>query len=456
VDSGRVVMGLITWRYIARKNEIISFPPIQAKSDWGIIKPSLAQHIVLEGVRARTPVYLTPYLLGGIGRSFVLNDTQEGYRMLTEPSRSVGLDLKYSLSSNLTLDVTTNTDIAQVEADDEQINLTRFSLFFPEKRQFFQERSSIFDFSMGGESRLFYSRRIGIAETTAVPINGGLRLIGRSGDWDLGLLDMQTKRSGALPSENLGVVRIRRRVLNENSYVGGMVTTRAGGEYNHVYGFDGSVHVQGDDYCTFSWSHVLRRGSFHLGGLQLLNSGRFFTQSERRTNRGLGYIGSVIWSGPDYDPGLGFCDREDFTRFQAYVSYGWYPDKDSPVTNQLVYLDGKVFLRNSDRSIESLALRPEWWFNLKSGASGEIAINLAREDLRERFSLTPAVSIPPGTYGSANVAAAYQSPPGWALRGRAAIEAGQFYDGTRVSLGFFQRGTCRRILSSALTTRWTW
>ena len=89
----------------------------------------------------------------------------------------LGLDVKYSVTSNLTLDVTLNTDFAQVEADDQQVNLTRLSLFFPEKRQFFQERASVFDFATGSVDRLFYSRRIGLNDGEPVRILGGVRMI---------------------------------------------------------------------------------------------------------------------------------------------------------------------------------------------------------------------------------------------------------------------------------------
>ncbi|MFB0518306.1 MAG: DUF5916 domain-containing protein, partial [Acidobacteriota bacterium] len=163
--NGRVVMSIISWRYIARKAEWVIFPAIPP--NWGfysILKPSQAQEVVFEGLYRRKPLYIAPYLLGGFGQSFELNEGETGYQRVENLAHEVGLDVKYGLTSNLTLDVTLNTDFAQVEADDQQINLTRFSLFFPEKRLFFQERSSNFDFNFetGEPNRLFYSRRIGI------------------------------------------------------------------------------------------------------------------------------------------------------------------------------------------------------------------------------------------------------------------------------------------------------
>ena len=132
---------------------------------------------------------------------------------------------------------TLNTDFAQVEADDYQVNMTRFSLFFPDKRLFFQERGGLFTFSLGGQNRLFYSRWIGIYEGKSVPIYGGARLVGRIGSWDLGFLDMQTASINELSSENFGVMRVRKRIFNTYSYIGAMVTSYIGadGSYNCTY-----------------------------------------------------------------------------------------------------------------------------------------------------------------------------------------------------------------------------
>jgi len=165
--NGRVVMGIILRRYIARKSEHITFPKIPP--NWGFysfFKPSQAQEFVLEGVYSRKPLYVAPYLLGGFGYYSELNEDETVYQRVKNLEHEGGLDVKYGLTSNITLDITLNTDFAQVEADDQQINLTRFSLFFPEKRLFFQERSSNFDFNFetSEPNRLFYSRRIGIHE----------------------------------------------------------------------------------------------------------------------------------------------------------------------------------------------------------------------------------------------------------------------------------------------------
>ncbi len=199
-------MDLIVSRYIARKNETVSYPAIQPKWTFGTIKPSIAQDVILEDVYSRNPLYITPYALGGLNQSAALNQAGTDYYVTKTPAKDIGLDLKYGITSNLTLDLTANTDFAQVEADDERINLTRYTLFFPEKRLFFQERASIFDLNIGAMNSLFYSRRIGLSEHGPVPIHGGARLVGRVGRWDVGLLDMQTAQTEFVVSTDTVII----------------------------------------------------------------------------------------------------------------------------------------------------------------------------------------------------------------------------------------------------------
>ncbi|MCP4215129.1 MAG: carbohydrate binding family 9 domain-containing protein [bacterium] len=191
--DGKVTMGLISWRRHARTNAYTIFPDIPPKwftrSRW---KVSRAREIVLTGIKSKRPLYIAPYLLGGLNQTPVLNSEGTAYETQNDSTFEAGLDIKYGLSNNLTLDVTVNTDFAQVEADDQQLNLTRYSLFFPEKRLFFQERSANFDFCFDDTNRLFYSRRLGIRDGQQVRILGGVRMVGRVGAWDIGVRGMQT------------------------------------------------------------------------------------------------------------------------------------------------------------------------------------------------------------------------------------------------------------------------
>ena len=162
-EEDQVVFGLAAYRWLTTTNERHLFPDISPEFNNGFRKPSKMQDVILEGITRRNPVYVSPYGLTGVNQFSALNDAGSDYKLNNDATNEVGLDLKYNLTPNLTLDVSANTDFAQVEADDQQINLTRFSLFFPEKRRFFQERSGIFEFDTGeSSSRLFHSRRIGV------------------------------------------------------------------------------------------------------------------------------------------------------------------------------------------------------------------------------------------------------------------------------------------------------
>ncbi len=437
-DHGQVVMGITLQRKVARKTERLVFPPVPSVVNWAFLKPSLAQKIVLEGIRPRKPLYMTPYGLGGVEQSFPLNDAGTGYPPEDDLKTEAGVDLKYVPTNNVTLDLTVNTDFAQVEADNQQINLTRFSLFFPEKRQFFQERASIFEFRTGGLSRLFHSRRIGLTEGgQPVRIIGGARLVGRWGGWDVGFLDMQTAESETLPSENFGVLRLRRQVFNAYSYAGAMVTSRVGtdGSYNLAYGLDGVVRLAGDDYLTLQWAQTFDHEQIDDGNLDLVNSGRFTAEIERRRRRGFGYSAVVAWAGPAYDPGIGFTQRNDFTLLDGAVSYTWLPVGGSSLIWHTLGLAGFAFVRNGDRSIESAEVGPEWEFSAKSGAGGSLKTKVFFEDLPIPFPLSEEVVVPAGSYTFFRVGASYHVSHTRLFQLRPYVEAGAFYDGWQATAG---------------------
>ncbi len=438
--DGEVIMGLITWRAIARKNEVLTFPAIPTKFRWGVYKPSIARDVLLKGVYSRKPIYISPYVLGGVEQEPVLNTAGDAYALSRSVTRNVGLDVKYGLTSNLTMDITINTDFAQVEADDERVNLTRFSLFFPEKRPFFQERAAIFDFNTGQQSRVFYSRRIGLGPYgELIPIYAGVRLIGRVGRWDMGFLNMQTAPypEADLPSENFGVLRLRRQVLNSNSYVGAIVTSRVStrGAYNVVYGLDGIFKVKGDDYLAINWAQSLEDTAWSGLALPSRQTGRLRIAWDKRTDRGLFYRGRLGWSGADYNPGVGFVRRVDFTRVLGQVGYGWYPGKDSWLFKHSLAVQASGFVRNSDRQLETGELSLEWRAGPKVGGFFRFQTRWNYESILDTFYLSSDAYIPAGTYQFWDNSLFFISPFGYLIRVRVNGNLGYFYDGQRYSLG---------------------
>jgi hypothetical protein len=435
--DGRVVMGLSAFRYIACTAELAVFPAIEPKwGNWGAWKPSQASDIVLENVRSRRPLYIVPYSLGGAGHTTELNEEETAYVTDRRPKLEAGLDVKYGLSSNLTADLTLNTDFAQVEADDEMVNLTRFSLFFPEKRLFFQERSSAFSFPMGGNTNLFYSRRIGLHEERTVRLYGGGRVVGRIGRWDLGFLDLQTAPlpEEDLPSENFGILRMRRQVINPNSYVGGIITSRLGtdGSFNTAYGVDGIFRLSESDYLSLAWAQTFKNG--WANEPLSLDPSRLFLNWERRTTKGLGFYLAAAHTGKDFDPGIGFLEREDITSVRADFLYGWLPGEKSWLQSHSVTANGYVIFRNEDGAVESAQWGPGWTFSAKSGAIGSLSLNIYRERVWEEFSFEEGADVIPGDYTFYGLESMFQTTPGAALSAYIVANAGSFYDGRRLSI----------------------
>ena len=434
--DGRAVMGLTVTRLVSRLGERVTFPEIDPAFEFR--RPSLARDVELRDVRARRPVYVSPYGLTGLAQHPRPADPA-GFRTHSSTSREAGLDIRHPLSSQLTLDVTLNTDFAQVEADDQQVNLDRFPLFYPERRRFFQEGSGVFDFAMGGNARVFHSRRIGLtSDFTPVPVLAGGRIVGRVGDWDVGLLDVQTGERAGSPSENFGVLRVRRPVLNEYSNAGLMLTSRIGDDrHNQVLGADASLRLRGDEYLTTKWAWNLADGGREMTGGAASSNG-FIDRShidvklERRTGRGLAYTLLYSRAGESYRPELGFLPRRDFT--QANVLANWYRFTDSHPVLRRIWPGMLAFstLRNADGTLESgqYAVWVQW--ETKAGGGGWIEPKLFRENVLQPFTIGDDVEIQAGDYTFADLQLVLMMGAGSRLRTNIDFRAGTYFDGTRV------------------------
>jgi hypothetical protein len=431
-SAGQVPIAFTTYRYIARKNERQIFPDIAPEYDF--FRASLAYSTVLEGIQSHRPVYITPYVLGGAAQRNELNAAATEFQMQTDEEAEAGLDLKYNVTDNLTLDLTINTDFAQVEADDQQINLTRYPLFFPEKRQFFLERSGTFAFNTGGSTRLFHSRRIGLVSGEPVRIFGGVRLVGRVGQWDVGVLNIQTAKTDALASENFGVARVRRRVINENSNAGAILTTRitTDGGYNVGYGLDSRIHLFGDDYLTLQWVQTLDDGIIDAQGFRFVESGLARFTYYRARNRGFTYWFQGRYQGEDYLPGMGFIGRQNFSDFFYSLAYFHYPEGEGPFRRiDPFQLFGSVALRNNDGSVESAFIEHDFDLQWRSGASLGLDLELYYDDLRDPLDFPSESRVPIGSYWYPRFEFDYNMPPGDLLRASVGGGIQKFYDGWR-------------------------
>lgn len=434
-QGDEVVMGMMAYRWTSRTNERVTFPAIP--SEFRDTRVSIMQDVRLRGISQRSPIYVTPYLLSGVDQQAMLTTSGTAYELESDGSFEVGADAKINPSPNLTIDLSVNTDFANVEADQQQVNLTRFPLFFEEKRPFFLERAGVFAFSTGADQgRLFHSRRIGLVNGQPVRILGGIRALGRAGRVDFGGLSMQTGRHEGGPSENLAVGRVRSQVLNTTSYVGGMVTSRfaEGGDRNLTYGLDSALNPWGDEYFTVKWLQTFER----LDGETVASGGwddsRIVLDWSRRRVQGFSYSTTLTRSGPGYDPGVGFESRTDFTRVGSSIDYQHFFDEESSLRKIWTGHWGNAWRRNAEGDVSTAWLHPFVQFETKNGTTILISTNHSFDDTRDGFSLSEDARVLPGEYWMSEAWLSFGPPDGWALAPIVTFFGGEFYDGTKVQV----------------------
>lgn len=307
-------------RNIRHKNEQVYLAPIPRGFD--IYRVSLAAKVSGLNLPARRDIKLIPYVLGSANKDFTRSAGDQ-----LDRDGDVGVDLKWGIRPNLTLDATLNTDFAQVEADEEQVNLTRFDLFFPEKRPFFLENASTFQFGQPQSIDLFFTRRVGLS-TTGVPIEilGGGRLSGKiAGGWNVGLLNIQTEeladrqtRRVLTPDANFSVVRAQKEV-GRSSYGAMFVGRYATGEtpssmtkWNRAYGVDANIQIGANQRVS---SFLARTDSPGATGSDY--SGRAFYNF---TNNLWQISGGYSQVGERFNPEVGFLPRRGYRRpeFRAF------------------------------------------------------------------------------------------------------------------------------------------
>ena len=394
---------LQTWgvnfqRTIRRRNETAYWAPLTLQ--YNLFRVSEAGQ--LRGLRAPAGgaenLQLTPYVTG------------EAIRLDADPARGttavgdVGADLKYSVTSGLTLDATWNTDFAQVEVDEQQINLDRFNLYFPEKRPFFLENAGAFTVSNAGgavqgdpaQTELFFSRRIGIEQGRVVPILAGARLSGKvSNSVTVGFLNMQTEEvDGLTPANNFTVARVRQDLPNRSS-VGGLLVNRqatgrlAGdGDYNRTYAFDGRVGIGRDmDIQGFAGRTETpgREGRDHAYNV----SANYESQKWR-------FQGGFMESGEDFNPEVGFVRRVGFRKVDGGVFYTWRPEN---FLKSFELRPHVTFNRFWDFSgfMETSLLHMDNRWEFEDSSTLITAWNVRGEGVKEAFEIS-GVPVPPGAY----------------------------------------------------------
>ncbi len=428
-------------RTVRRRSEQSYWAPIPRQYD--ATRLSLSGMVTgLQAPRSRN-LQIKPYALGNAGKA--VNDVASGaggFEYDNDLGGQLGLDLKWGITPNMTLDGTVNPDFAQVEADSQQVNLTRFSLFFPEKREFFLENAGLFDFGTGaGLSRAgtggsmvgFHSRRIGISETNEeIPLYGGARLTGKIGRWSIGGLSMQSQPTDELSAENYTVARVRRD-LGERSNVGVLFTNRqvTGDDYNRELGVDGRWAINSQTTIDAWWMKTETPG---LEGEDAAGQVRFDWGTP------LWQVdGSILQVGKNYNPELGFVNRTDIRSTTGTVH--WTPYPDWPGIRNFSPHANLFYTTDTDGRLLSRFLHLDWDTFLTRGDKLSVAYNRRFEHNDLPFEIAPDVIIPIGDYSYNDVEIELASDPSRVLSANLKYRFGSFWSGDadRVDLGFAGR-----------------
>ena len=450
--GGGQIWGLQVGRRIRRLNEASHLTAVPISVGAGMFRLSYAATLVgIEVPPGITRLDLKPY---GIGTSATDLTADPAYA--NRLGGDWGLDAKWGVTQNLTADLTYNTDFAQVEVDEQQVNLTRFNLFFPEKREFFLEGRGIFDFGSGpnvlggndqgggrvsgpGSERpadvptLFFSRRIGLEGGQTVPIRGGGRLTGKVGAFTVGALNMQAGDAASVGARatNFTVVRLKRDILRR-SRVGGMYTrrsvSRAGDGANEAYGLDAAFLFH--DNVNFN-GYYARTRTPGLVGDDASYQAAF-------TYEGDLYAVQVdhLLVGDNFNPEVGFMRRDDFRRTFAAAQYSPRPAMEA--VRQFTWGASLDYIENGAGQLETRAAQLR--FKTEFENSDEINVDFLRsyELLVEPFDITPDVAIPVGGYGFRDIFLSYLMGPQRRLSGTVFVQRGGFYDGEITAFGYRQ------------------
>ena len=425
-------------RRVVWKNELSALVPLPASWGYGaIMQVSQAATLVgLEAPDAGLDLELKPYAIGeasGVRTGSSLSNTTTG---------DMGLDLKYGVTENLVADLTLNTDFAQVEADEQQINLTRFSLFFPEKREFFLENQGVFSF--GGEAGagqfagisntpiLFYSRQIGLNEGREVPIDAGGRLTGRIGRYSLGLLNIQTADAPAARAQatNFSVFRVRRDILRRSN-VGALFTgrsvSRAGPGSNAAYGVDGLFSFHQNLNISTYWAET-RTPEAGLGDDETSHRAQLDYTGDR-----YGLRLERLAVGEDFNPEIGFLRRSGFE--QSFGLFRFSPRPRSIESIRQFFWEGQLdYITDRQGVLETRQTRGRFAIELESGDLFDVVYNRNYEFLKRAFPIGPGVTIPIGGYRFDDLEVGYWLGQQHRVSGRVSAQHGGFYGGTKTSL----------------------
>jgi hypothetical protein len=448
--SGPQVWGLNIRRNVRWKNELSYLSPVPRQyGARGILRLSMAATLVgLDAPPGGLNLEIKPYAVGSVTADRAVDPA-----FANDPDGDAGVDLKYVMTQSLTADLTYRTDFAQVEDDDLQVNLTRFNLFFPEKRDFFLEGQGIFAFggaqttsTTGSEIAsntpvLFFSRRIGLSGARVVPIDAGGRLTGRVGAYTLGVLDVQTddSPSAQAAATNFAVVRVKRDLFRR-SYVGVIATHRSprvtSASENAAFGVDTSLWFS-QALNVVGYYAETRNG----GG----DRGRSYRARLDYDADLLGVQAERLSAGAGFNPEVGFMRRTDFIQNFAQVRWSRRPKARSAIRK--ISLESALdYITDTDERLENRQGRLGVRTEMQSGDSWTVQYARDFEWVETPFPIVGR-TIPAGAYHFSAVRGAYTLGTQRKISGDLGAAHGGFYDGHRTDVSYRGRAEISSRLS---------
>lgn len=431
------------WGFQARrsnksKNEISYLTPLPPALGLGRADFSASLYANLVGIEAPPlshTLELKPYVIAD-----VTTDNTSTPTRAHDPGGDFGVDAKYSITQNLTADLTYNTDFAQVEADEQQVNLTRFSLFFPEKRDFFLENQGLFSFgtnSFGAGAAqasdlplLFYSRRIGLASSREVPILGGGRVTGRMGRYQVGIVNMQTRKEETANANatNFSVVRLKRDILRKSS-IGVLATNRSKAQTlagsNQVYGVDATFgffsNLTFASYVARSLSDGIEADDLSYRAQMEYSGDRYGLQLER------------LSIDKNFNPEVGFLRRADMHKNYAQVRFSPRPRRITQV-RKFSSIGQFTYLQDSAGNVSTRISDGEFAIEFQNSDRFSLGINDDYELLIRPFTIVPGARVPVGGYSFTTGRIGYNMGQQRPVSGNVLFERGSFYNGDRTAV----------------------
>ena len=437
--GGEQTWGINVSRRVQWKNESSFLSPVPASLGYrGMLQVSAAATLV--GIEPPTTIRNLEIKPSAISGAFT-NKTVTPIRS-NDLTGEVGIDVKYGLTRSLIADFTVNTDFAQVEADEQQVNLTRFSLFFPEKREFFLEGQGIFSFgdtgavNWGGPPSdtpvVFFSRRIGLEGGNEVPIRAGGRVTGRSGPYSIGLLNIQTGDSAAADSlsTNFSVVRVKRDMLRRSNF--GVIYTRRsrlenGLGINQVYGADLNLRFYENINFTNYYAQTDTPG--------LAESNASYRSKFDYTGDLYGITAEHLTVGKNFNPEIGFVRRDNFRRNFAQFRFSPRP-RSIPWLRRMIYQGSFDYITDMTGILETRESKLRLEMELENSDKWYLQYTDSFEGLPEEFKLTSDVILPVGGYKFGHIRTEYDFGAQRRVSGRLFYTRGTFYGGTRSDVGY--------------------